>query len=239
MANEKKKGVLSRLGGLIFEEETPKKGSVESGKDTSSQSDKPIFGRSSGTNAQKAYVPRAFVPKNQSSESVDPSMLSEVEQALSRRNPPDYLKFVGLLSSLSNSGLDEPEQFKAAVATAPVMKLSLDSVKSAYDERLRVLDELQSEFESQSAQELSDRIDGTEKELLEIDAEASQLEKEVERLQSRQQELKIKRDEKSSSIASDRENITSVRDQMIKAFGAVRAKATTERDILSRNTGGN
>jgi chromosome segregation ATPase len=231
--SDQKGGLGKRFHHLIFED-TPQNSSAKSGSQPSTP-DVPVFTTSITKDSSR---PRTSFVASASNDSVDPSMLAEVEKALAERSAPAYKQFTQLLSNLATKLPDESTRYAAALAVAPSMQLELPAIRSAFDGRLGILDDLQKHFEDQSQQELDKRVKGTQAEVDSIDEEMDATSKSIAKLNSHLEELKQSKEEKSASIAHDSDNIATVRKQMLIAFEAIRAKATTERDTVSRHTSG-
>ncbi len=224
------KGFGSRLRGLMFEDDSSQTSQPTPVSPSEPHRPNPTFG---------SIAPR--VPSTPSSfdasvsmNGVDPALLADVEQALSKRNPPAYLQFTGVLSSLAAKIADEGTRFTAAAAVAPNLNIDLATVRSAYEERVRIVGSLREAFEEQSKTELDKRVSVAEREVKGIDTEIQRVQAEIARLTAQAEGLVRDRAARSASIAADRENIASVRQGMLAAFAVVEAKVTNERDNASR-----
>jgi hypothetical protein len=167
----------------------------------------------------------------------DPTRVADVEQALAQQNPPAYRQFAGVLLSLARMP-DEETRFAAAIAVAPNMNINMGEVRAAYEARVRMVDTLREGFKAQSKAELEKRVGTAQREVADIDAETSKITAEIARLTRRQEELGSLRTSKTTSIATERENIATVEQGMLMAFDVVKAKVINERDTVSRHTSG-
>lgn len=243
-ASRKKGGGLgAALRGMIFEEDPSRKTSSEDEPSiVASSGAKPAFGTSHRA-AQGSFTP-TFAP-SVVAPGVDPQHQAEVERLLSERNPATYLKFSSLLSSLAAKIPDSATRFSAALATAPLMGIELSAVRAAYDERLKILDNLRQQFEEHSRRRLEDANSRFQQEVVGIDSELARVSTEIEqaraqiaRLEARSMELASQKEQKSRTSTLERDSIASVETGMLSAFDAVRGKATTERDEVSRHITG-
>lgn len=232
-----KKGVGGWMKNLLFEDVSTESSGKPSSPATSKPSGAPVF-RSSTASPTSPRFMRPLGSAQAPSGGVNDEMFAEIEDALEDRSSLAYKKFSEVLSSLAVKLPDEVTRFAAALAVAPTLNLDPDAIREAFSERLSILDSLQSEFEEATQHELDRRVNGAKSEVEKIDGDINGLSREIDRLNSQLEDLKKLRAQKSAAIESDNESLMSVRKKMKSAFEAVRAKATTERDTVSRHTQG-
>ena len=232
-----KKGVGGWMKRMLFEEVSTEAPGKSSSPATSKPSGAPVF-RSSTASPISPKFARPLGSAQAPLSGVNHEMFAEIEEALEDRSSLAYKKFSEVLVSLTAKLPDEATRFAAALAVAPTLNLDPDAIREAFSERLSILDSLQGEFEEATQHELDRRVNGAKSEVEKIDGDINGLSREIDRLNSQLEDLKKLKAQKSAAIESDSESITSVRKQMKNAFEAVRAKATTERDTVSRHTQG-
>lgn len=218
---KKRGGLGSRLRSMVFEEDTREHQTLTSAPTEDNSSTAPIF--KTTRSSESSAAPRV----TSVTQGVDSELVADIEGKLAARNSQAYTKFNDILSRLSALPNDET-RFTAAVATAPALGLDPKSIRAAYDDRLKNLDVLQGQFEEQSKREYDTRVKGTEDEVKEIDNQIAELTNQI-------QELSKTRSAKAASVDENRNNITSVKGEMLAAFAAVKATVTNERDNVARH----
>ena len=244
-SSKKKGGGLgATLRGMIFEDDKSSEGS-SNGERTETPVDssdtRPVFDavRRASTQFNPTFAASVSVG------TVDPQLQAEVDRLLSERNPPVYLQFSSLLSSLASKLTDPTTRFTAALATAPLMGIDLAIIRSAYDERLKILDTLRGQFKEHSRKKIEEcdaragrDVSGIDSEITRISAEVEQARAHIANLEARSRELALQKEQKTATFKAEHDIIVSTETGMLSAFDAVKAKATTERDEVSRHISG-
>lgn len=165
---------------------------------------------------------------------VDPEMRRTIETKLGEASADPYKRFVEILNQLRAHVPDEPTRIRSALASATVFGYTPEVVLTALDHRLKLLEDLRTEF-TQSAQQQRETKVGAAKAAADgLATELKRLETEATALALRIEDLRRQWQQREQDVQNQTIKIQATEERMYATLAAVQAEAARERNTVAQ-----